>query len=790
MRLLANRFALGACAAALLLAAAAVPATAQSRPVSYAEFDVSIARGDGAALGAAITGGVSKYIYLQSGVYALDNPVVIDRTNSLFIHGIDRVTTILVAKNPQQPLFVLRNAPLLNIAGIRLFPNWHAQATLHSKALSAINTLPTVVEILDSRVEQAMLEFAGPGSYRIQGSVAAPGGKVQAAVMVDHPSADVLVFGGDIGNGPNPLLVDQSFHLWQKRGRLRTYATTFEAALGLADVRIERSSVLGPHVLGALRSEGTNGILNGTAISRLLYVPPTTDPVDVVIKNSTGAWATGPVSPEQPQDAINCRLASYNGAGRLWLLGNRAEGPCGRHLVEGSAPQATIISVGNVISSPEPFPVVAARVITAADAFNNLRWTGEPTFPYIRWLPDGADPPKLAAYADVPRLPQDVLPAHLQRPLMNTSLPGMINVKSPPYNARGNGAEDDTAELQAALDAQCLLSESPRVYFPPGTYRISDTLYLNHHSGGTCHGKTPAGGWIAGAGSSVTIIEMAPGVEKGVFRTDGFANATVQGIGFKTWRWQAGDPKEPNVEIDTYRPGFTASQLNNFYDTVFDGGYVAWGTGLRPPTSGQCSSQSLFGSVLKNANFGFVSGQYNAISNVVYDSRFVDNNTSMAQLTLDEVNLPPGGTFMAYRTSSRGSDADFWIRNSSAGAHWHFYEWDSDAPAPFSTPFGVSGNAFPLMFEGSTLMPRAGGPAYLFDSSAGQGFFFLYSILTRSGIRVGQGPAAQGYAVSVGSVIPDWASSVAAVPNGRLEEISWSEPPALGTPGTPYLVVE
>ena len=106
---------------------------------------------------------------------------------------------------------------------------------------------------------------------------------------------------------------------------------------------------------------------------------------------------------------MNCKLVSYNGAGTLWLFGNRAEGLCGRNLVEGNAPQATIVSVGNLISSPEPFPVVAKRKITAGDLFHRGYWTGDVTNPVVRWIPNATVPPKLTSYLDVPRPPQDVL---------------------------------------------------------------------------------------------------------------------------------------------------------------------------------------------------------------------------------------------------------------------------------------------------------------------------------------------------------------------------------------------
>jgi len=58
-----------------------------------------------------------------------------------------------------------------------------------------------------------------------------------------------------------------------------------------------------------------------------------------------------------------------------------------------------------------------------------------------------------------------------------------INVKDPPYNAKGNGVTDDRAAIQAAID-WTTASARGVVHIPRGVYRISGPLYLDNPLGG------------------------------------------------------------------------------------------------------------------------------------------------------------------------------------------------------------------------------------------------------------------------------------------------------------------
>ena len=57
------------------------------------------------------------------------------------------------------------------------------------------------------------------------------------------------------------------------------------------------------------------------------------------------------------------------------------------------------------------------------------------------------------------------------------SIPGFyVNVKSDPYNATGDGTTDDTAAIKAAIDN--VTTTGGTVYFPAGTYKVTDGIYI------------------------------------------------------------------------------------------------------------------------------------------------------------------------------------------------------------------------------------------------------------------------------------------------------------------------
>ncbi|MEM7806576.1 MAG: glycosyl hydrolase family 28-related protein [Planctomycetota bacterium] len=80
---------------------------------------------------------------------------------------------------------------------------------------------------------------------------------------------------------------------------------------------------------------------------------------------------------------------------------------------------------------------------------------------------------------------------------------GVIDITMPPFNAVPNDAGDDTAAIQAALDAHP--SGNRILYLPAGTYRLSDTLRWG--SGGK--GREQKRTTLLGAGREATILQLA-----------------------------------------------------------------------------------------------------------------------------------------------------------------------------------------------------------------------------------------------------------------------------------------
>ena len=742
-------------------------AHAQSRPTAYSQFDSTITTAAGlkTALESSAT---NTYIYLRRGTYVLDNPVVVDKPGTLYLHGTDSRFTQLVALRPELPMIIVSRAALVNVAGVDFWPTKNRRHYLRSTAMLFLQPASMIVEIMDCLVSDTMLSLRGAGTYHIQSCQWGLGGKVNTGVFVDHPSAEVLIFAGDSSNGMSQIRPTGEFaHVMQRRGRLRVYSTTFEGGLGASDIRIEGASTAsGPHVVANVRSEGRNGAAANTTVpSRILQVPATSAVVDVIFKNNGGSWDTGPQGGTS-DERMNCKMVNYNAAGTLWALGNHANAYCGRHIVEGTVGSGgKVVSVGNITSGNDSTVNTGGTTYDVLNLFASNYWNGNETNPILRWVATGSNPPNFGSYSGIPSVPNDVLPAFLTRPTVDTDLPDFINVKTA-HSAVGDGVADDRAAIQAALDANCNSNTPKTLWFPAGTYRITDKLYLNHSTGGSCHSTLPYGGWIAGAGSGSTKIKMNAGTKKGILLTDGFAGAVIQGITFETFAYTGGDPTEHNVAFEMASGANIATQMISLYDVVIDGGYGGFVNGSHHPTGGQCSSNVMYGGTIKNAHIGLISGHSNAIANGVVGVSLENNDYSLGAWSDNQGSMPAGGNWFAYDSAATSvNTADALFGQTANGTTWYYNDYSSDAPTWFTV--GCTTAVYPIMFDRSTINPAAGA-TWLWDIGSSGGPFFLHSTSNRIALRVGQCGMGQSYGIKMHSTIDDWGSAVAPAQDGYL----------------------
>lgn len=164
----------------------------------------------------------------------------------------------------------------------------------------------------------------------------------------------------------------------------------------------------------------------------------------------------------------------------------------------------------------------------------------------------------------------------------------VFNVKA--YRAKGNGVADDTAAIQAAIDAACPSASSPggTIYFPPGTYYIPEALTIPN-SGAASPTQCPlrftgmepsidsaSWGVLTGTGSILNLTETSDPVGK--IDTTGAGTLEIDHLGLED---TATDSipfiHTTNTTIYVYNDTFTSSQTGtaNTQDAIVLGGTTA-----------------------------------------------------------------------------------------------------------------------------------------------------------------------------------------------------------------------
>jgi hypothetical protein len=477
------------------------------------------------------------------------------------------------------------------------------------------------------------------------------------------------------------------------------------------------SSIAGPalmtlsNVSGSFTARSSLSFSPSGATATVISWNPASSQLNILGANGTLPLANDTVTQTTPSASgtmngwvasawNNCELVNYNGAGTVWLIGN-TNYICGSVLVNGTAPNATIVSIGNLTTGPAPLPVAAtgARVVTAEDGYwyfigsytllggnlssndghcTNSSGSGQ----CIYWNPGGPSgtTPSLASYGSIPQPPDDSIPQPLSRPTMRAALPGMVDVKQT-YNAKGDGTTDDTTAIQNAFNALCAGSTNnpPRLYFPAGTYRITATLNDYSHLGGTCSPAAVVGGFIAGAGSGVTKIVADDSLKIGTFRSDSMGYMTIMGLSFKTWAWGTQNVYRYTATYSSTAPTVTLSPQPIFNSpalslTSANVGWFVTGDGI-PPGTRIASVQSATQFTL-SANPGspcsgtcLVGNSPPAITitadpqNANFDAEMNIGNTQ--QMTFYDTNFDGG--FGAYATGIH------WPTGGNCSSETHFY---------------------------------------------------------------------------------------------------------------------
>lgn len=187
---------------------------------------------------------------------------------------------------------------------------------------------------------------------------------------------------------------------------------------------------------------------------------------------------------------------------------------------------------------------------------------------------------------------------------------GAINVRW--FGAKGDNSANDTAAIQAAVDACFGTAASPnatnssfsnkRLFFPEGHYLINSPIVLTKVHGGH----------ISGAGRFATRIVNSAGGK--VFTTNGMAYTHLSDL------YLGGTGSSPCFELDWDNTSGTSLQANEFENIFFTGG----SHGIRIGTTGYMGSES----VIKNCFFdlhttaGIETCNSNALQNTVFGGNF------------------------------------------------------------------------------------------------------------------------------------------------------------------------
>ena len=222
--------------------------------------------------------------------------------------------------------------------------------------------------------------------------------------------------------------------------------------------------------------------------------------------------------------------------------------------------------------------------------------------------------------------------------------PSWANVKTM-YNAKGDGITDDTAALQAALNAVGTAGKSDVVYLPAGTYKITATLKQTQKQYVSVVGQDPATTKILWTGPAGGWMLWANGVSYSRWARITWDGANTAGIGVAP-------------QMDHVNNGYAATALEHS-DEVFQDmkrGIVGGDPGSNYGWN-DAEVSIIRSKFIRNSEAGVSVESWNALNYFIWDSEFTDNVRGVT-------NTFHAGNFHVYRSVFRNSSvADIHIGN-------------------------------------------------------------------------------------------------------------------------------